>query len=65
MCYKVGFRLVSNLYPSIIVNWVRKFTNCNEGIFFDPCAGWGGRMLSAHLLGMKYIAIDANKKLIV
>ena len=34
------------------------------GMFFDPCAGWGGRMLGAYMLGMKYVAIDANRVLV-
>lgn len=65
MCFHVGFRVVSNLHPSKVVQWMRKFANIKSGdIFLDPCAGWGGRMLAAHALGMKYVGIDANEKLV-
>lgn len=29
----------------------------------DPTAGWGGRMLGAHSLGIKYLGIDSNLSL--
>jgi len=65
MCYKSGFRSISNLSPSRIVQWCRSHGNVkSNGLFYDPCAGWGGRMLSAHAMGMEYIGIDANKELV-
>ena len=65
MCYKSGFRSISNLSPSRAVQWCRTYGNVkNKGLFYDPCAGWGGRMLSAHAMGMEYIGIDANKELV-
>jgi tRNA1(Val) A37 N6-methylase TrmN6 len=65
MCFHVGFRVVSNLHPSKVVQWMRKFVHPKSGeIFLDPCAGWGGRMLAAHALGMKYVGVDANEKLV-
>ena len=30
---------------------------------FDPCAGWGGRMLGAFAAGIDYIAVDTNYEL--
>ena len=29
----------------------------------DPCAGWGGRLLAAHSLGLRYTGIDTNPHL--
>ena len=57
------FRTVSNLNQSMVYIHCRPYSK-KGGIFFDPCAGWGGRMLGAYLLGMKYVAIDANKRLV-
>lgn len=33
-----------------------------EGILFDPCAGWGGRMLGTVAAGWKYIGCEPNKE---
>ena len=63
MTYKEGFRTASNLNHGIIVHRIKSYATPG-GIFYDPCAGWGGRLLAAYILGMKYIAIDANKKLV-
>ncbi len=64
-CYKNGFRTISNLNASRIVIWLKKYGNIKKGgIFFDFSAGWGNRMLAAKALGMRYRAIDANKKLV-
>lgn len=35
-------------------------TNKTEGILFDPCAGWGGRMLGTVSAGWKYVACEPN-----
>ena len=35
-------------------------TNKSSGILFDPCAGWGGRMLGTVAAGWKYIACEPN-----
>ena len=65
MCFKTGFRTISNLHPSKVFQWVKEYSKPEKGeIFFDPCSGWGGRMLASHALGMKYIGIDANKVLV-
>lgn len=63
MTHAEGFRVASNLNHGIIVNRIRPYA-VPGGIFYDPCAGWGGRMIAAYALGMRYVAIDANKKLI-
>lgn len=63
MTYNQGFRIVSNLKYNFVYARCKKYAVKN-GIFFDSCAGWGGRLLGAYALGMKYIAIDANKQLV-
>lgn len=35
-------------------------TNIEEGLLFDPCAGWGGRMLGTVSTGWHYIACEPN-----
>jgi len=37
-------------------------TQKTEGVLFDPCAGWGGRMLGTVASGWKYIGCEPNKK---
>ncbi len=65
MCHIYGFRIITNQRPDKIVMWLDKYAKPSVGkIFYDPCAGWGGRMLAAHALKMKYRAIDANKTLV-
>lgn len=61
--FKHSFRTVSNLNQSMVYIHCKPYAK-KGGIFFDPCAGWGGRMLGAYLLGMKYVAIDANRRLV-
>lgn len=63
MCHKVGFKVVANMRPAIAAMWVRRYGNGGD-LWFDPCAGWGSRMMAAGVLGMKYVAIDANRKLV-
>ena len=60
-----GFRNISNMPPSRVVCWLRKYASPKQsGVFFDPCAGWGARLLASYALGMKYRAIDANRVLV-
>lgn len=35
-------------------------TKKNKGTLFDPCAGWGGRMLGTVAAGWKYIGCEPN-----
>lgn len=35
-------------------------TNIEEGLLFDPCAGWGGRMLGTVSAGWHYVACEPN-----
>jgi len=63
MCNSIGFRVVSGISPSKVIRIIDSHV-IKGGVFFDPCAGWGGRMLGVCSLGMKYIGIDANKALV-
>ena len=63
MKFKHSFRTVSNLNQSMVYIHCKPYAK-KGGVFFDPCAGWGGRMLGAYMLGMKYVAIDANRALV-
>ena len=63
MIFADGQRFVTNLNQSLIYNRLVEYSK-EDGIFYDPCAGWGGRLLAAYAMKMKYIAIDANKKLV-
>lgn len=58
-----GFRKVSNFSASKTIMLLKNHT-VKDGLFFDPCAGWGGRLLASHGLGMKYVGIDANLSLV-
>jgi hypothetical protein len=35
-------------------------TRKEEGVLFDPCAGWGGRMLGTVSAGWRYVACEPN-----
>jgi hypothetical protein len=37
-------------------------TGKKEGILFDPCAGWGGRMLGTVAAGWQYIGCEPSKE---
>lgn len=37
-------------------------TGIQEGILFDPCAGWGGRMLGTVSTGWHYVACEPNRE---
>lgn len=63
MMYKTNFRNVNGINQNLVYVRMKKYSK-KGGIFFDSCAGWGGRLLASYALGMKYIAIDANKQLV-
>jgi hypothetical protein len=52
----VGFTQASILSVPVIMAAIRVF-NLN-GTWFDPCAGWGSRMIAAYLLGLNYSGTD-------
>lgn len=37
-----------------------KIITCGSSVVFDPCAGWGGRMLGSIANGCKYYAFEPN-----
>jgi hypothetical protein len=41
----------------------RLYDLCRASHVLDPTAGWGGRMLAAHALGISYTGIDTNLSL--
>ena len=51
-----GFTKASLLSTQAIMTAIKHFDL--GGIWFDPCAGWGNRLLAASLLGIRYIATD-------
>jgi len=47
--------------PSVATYIYKKFGATKV---LDPCAGWGGRMLGAWALNIRYVGIDTNRNLI-
>lgn len=52
----VGFTRASLLSAATLVRIIRHFEL--GGFWFDPCAGWGNRLLCANYLDLKYSACD-------
>lgn len=50
----------SSFYRPHFSKQIIEMTRKSEGIVFDPCAGWGGRMLGTIASGWKYIACEPN-----
>jgi len=55
---------VSNFRPTAAAVLLSKYS-CSSGVFFDPCAGWGGRMLGSFLSGMRYVGCEVGKETLV
>jgi len=51
-----GFSMASLLSVPVILSAIKIFKL--DGTWFDPCAGWGNRLLSAYLYGFDYRACD-------
>jgi hypothetical protein len=51
-----GFTRASILGVPVIMAFLRKAGL--SGTWFDPCAGWGNRLLAAHLMNNNYIGSD-------
>ena len=51
-----GFTMASLLSVPVIMAALEWFNL--KGVWFDPCAGWGNRLLAAHLRGLDYVGID-------
>lgn len=56
-----GMRNPSYYRPHLSKQIIRS-TGKLEGTLFDPCAGWGGRMLGTVAAGWHYIGCEPNKK---
>ena len=41
---------------------IEQFSKKKNGILFDPCAGWGGRMLGTVAAGWSYVACEPNRE---
>lgn len=52
----------SSFYRPHFSRQVAMMTGKASGHIFDPCAGWGGRMLGAISFGWKYTACEPNKE---
>ena len=50
----------SSFYRPHLSRQVIKIYNKSNGILFDPCAGWGGRMLGTVSTGWNYVSCDPN-----
>ena len=50
----------SSFYRPHFSRQVIRSTGKSNGTLFDPCAGWGGRMLGTVSAGWKYIGCDPN-----
>lgn len=50
----------SSFYRPHFSKQIISMTNKHEGTLFDPCAGWGGRMLGTVASNWNYIACEPN-----
>ena len=57
---KLKFICLLKLYSNIFNKFWILSTQKSEGILFDPCAGWGGRLLGTVAAGWKYIGCEPN-----
>ena len=61
--YLAGGLPNSSFYrPHFAKQIIESYMPNREGFLFDPCAGWGGRMLGTVAAGWKYAACDPNKE---
>lgn len=52
----VGFSRASLFSAATVIRVIRRFGL--DGTWFDPCAGWGNRLLAANYLDIQYIGCD-------
>lgn len=50
----------SSFYRPHFAKQIIEITGLNQGTLFDPCAGWGGRMLGTLAAGWRYRACEPN-----
>ena len=61
--YLAGGLPNSSFYrPHFAKQIIETYAPNSEGTLFDPCAGWGGRMLGTVAAGWKYISCEPNKE---
>jgi hypothetical protein len=48
-CYLFGKSWITNFQPLVVVQLIRKYVVNTKSVYWDPCGGWGGRMLGAYL----------------
>lgn len=51
----------SSFYRPHFAKQITMMTGKKHGVLFDPCSGWGGRMLGTVANGWDYISCDPNK----
>jgi 16S rRNA G966 N2-methylase RsmD len=56
-----GVQSVSNFRPTACASILKTYQP-QGGRFFDPCGGWGGRMLGSYLTDMEYICCEPSTK---
>jgi hypothetical protein len=56
-----GTQSVSNFRPTAAAAIMEKYSPVG-GIVFDPCAGWGGRMMGAKIINRRYICVEPSIK---
>jgi hypothetical protein len=59
-CYRMNTGSISVFKASTAKYIYKKYS---AGRVLDPTAGWGGRMLAAHVLGIEYTGFDTNTNL--
>lgn len=52
----------STFYRPHFSRQITMLTEKDKGVLFDPCFGWGGRMLGTISNGWEYIGCDSNKE---
>lgn len=57
-----NYRIPKDLSLWTTINRLKKFS-VENGLFYDPYAGYGERLIASFLMGMKYIGIVSNDKL--
>jgi hypothetical protein len=50
----------SSFYRPHLARQICRGTGRDQGVLFDPCAGWGGRLLGTVSAGWRYVACEPN-----
>jgi len=60
--YSLHERMPQHFSPNIMVSLIETLRSINPNItkVFDPCAGWGGRLLGSVQCGLHYKGLDTN-----